>query len=97
MKKAVTNISASVLARLSNLAKKERLEFNVILLRYAQERFLGRMAHSTYADRFVLKGGLLLLIYDSHLARPTKDIDLGKNMFPTTGWTSNTSSEKLNW
>ncbi len=64
-----------MLARLKNIADKENLDFNVLLLRYIQERFLSRLAISGYVNKFVLKGGLLLLAYNIEKARPTKDID----------------------
>ena len=80
MKKNVTNVSASVLARLKNISEKENIDFNFLLLRYLQERFLFRLAVSEYANKFVLKGGLLLA-YSVEKARPTKDIDfLGVNV-----------------
>jgi predicted nucleotidyltransferase component of viral defense system len=75
MKGSATNTAASVLARLKNIADKERLDFNVLLLRYIQERFLGRLAVSGFVNRFVLKGGLLLVAYNVERARPTRDID----------------------
>ena len=75
MKKKPVNISASVLARLKNMADKEHLDFNFLLLRYMQERFLSRLVASGYINRFVLKGGVLLLAYNIERARPTRDID----------------------
>ncbi len=75
MKKSPTNMSASVLARLKNIADTEHLDFNFLFLRYIQERFLSRLAASNYINKFVLKGGLLLLAYNVEKARPTKDID----------------------
>lgn len=81
MKKNVTNVAASVLARLKNISEKENIDFNFLLLRYIQERFLFRLAVSEYANKLVLKGGLLLLAYSVEKARPTKDIDfLGVNV-----------------
>ncbi|HEU5269395.1 MAG TPA: nucleotidyl transferase AbiEii/AbiGii toxin family protein, partial [Jatrophihabitans sp.] len=41
---------------------------------YALEGFLARLATSPYADKLVLKGGVLLSAYDAR--RPTRDIDL---------------------
>lgn len=80
MKKPV-NVSASVLDRLRNIAKKQNFDFNFLLLRYIQERFLSRLAHSGHVNRFILKGGFLLLAYNIDKARPTKDIDfLGVNV-----------------
>jgi predicted nucleotidyltransferase component of viral defense system len=81
MKKSPTNTPASVLARLKNLAERDHLDFNFLLLRYIQERFLARLAGSKHADKFMLKGGFLLLAYNIQKARPTKDIDfLGINV-----------------
>jgi predicted nucleotidyltransferase component of viral defense system len=40
------------------------------------ERFLYRLGESPYADRFVLKGALLLTAWRAPLSRPTMDIDL---------------------
>ncbi|MFH0989664.1 MAG: nucleotidyl transferase AbiEii/AbiGii toxin family protein [bacterium] len=81
MKQNPTNTAASVLARLKNLAERDNLDFNFLLLRYIQERFLACLAESKHADKFVLKGGFLLLAYNIHNARPTKDIDfLGINL-----------------
>ena len=81
MKKPTTNVSASILSRLKNISEKENLDFNFLLLRYIQERFLARLAASKYVKKFVLKGGFLLLAYNIEKARPTKDIDfLGVNV-----------------
>jgi hypothetical protein len=40
------------------------------------ERFLYRLAKSPHADRFILKGALLLTAWRAPLSRPTMDIDL---------------------
>jgi hypothetical protein len=40
---------------------------------YALECFLDRLAHSEFAENFVLKGGVLLAALDAR--RPTRDID----------------------
>src|ERR1700688_4397889 len=39
------------------------------------ERFLYRLARSPHADRFILKGALLLTAWRAPLSRPTMDID----------------------
>ena len=70
------NISASVRARLLNLAKAEQKNFNNVLLQYFQERFLYRLSVSPYRENFILKGALLFLLYGAPRLRPTKDIDL---------------------
>lgn len=40
------------------------------------ERFLYRLSESRHADRFVLKGALMLAVWEAPLSRPTMDIDL---------------------
>lgn len=78
-KKQIKNISASVRARLLNIARQNNFKFDSLLLQYFQERFLYRLSISEYKDKFILKGGLLFLAYNIPLTRPTKDIDfLGK-------------------
>jgi hypothetical protein len=59
---------------LQNLARKQRRPTDELHQIYALEGFLTRLVASPYADRFVLKGGVLLAAYDSR--RPTRDIDL---------------------
>jgi hypothetical protein len=56
----MTNSAASVRARLNNLARKEKLSFQLIILRFLHERFLYRLSISEYAENFLLKGGALL-------------------------------------
>lgn len=75
-KRTVTNKAASVRQRLLNLAKKSGRPFNEILQHYALERWLYRLCQSEYAERFVLKGALLLRVWDMPISRPTRDIDL---------------------
>ncbi len=76
MKKPITNMAASVHARLLKRAKAEGRPFNELLQYYAMERFLYRLSRSTYNDRFVLKGALMLQFWGGPLSRATKDIDL---------------------
>lgn len=75
MEREVKNIAASVRARLMNIARAEKIDFDFLLLRYFQERFLYRLAISEFSDRFILKGGLLLICLKMPMSRPTKDID----------------------
>jgi predicted nucleotidyltransferase component of viral defense system len=49
---------------------------NLVLTRYAVERFLYRLSRSAHAERFVLKGALLLLVWLGETLRPTRDTDL---------------------
>jgi len=75
-KKNITNQAASVHQRLLNLAKIRGRPFNELLLYYAIERYLYRLSQSPYRDRFVLKGALTLLVWQTPITRPTRDIDL---------------------
>ena len=73
------NIAASIRQRLLNRAKMDHRPFNELLQYYSMERFLYRMSQSTNADRFILKGALMLRVWQSPEIRPTMDIDmLGK-------------------
>ena len=73
--KQIRNLAASIRARLLNIARQHRIDFNRVLLMYFQQCFLERLAHSKYREKFVLKGGLLFYGVESLIARPTKDID----------------------
>lgn len=75
MKREIKNITASIRAKLTNISKAQRIDFDALLLRYYQERFLYRIAISEYSDNFVLKGGLLMVYFQMPGTRPTKDID----------------------
>lgn len=76
MNKPIKDMAASVRARLTRIAKKEKRSFDSILLLYMQERILYRISISEYSDQFVLKGGLLMFMLTDYKGRPTKDIDL---------------------
>lgn len=74
-KRELTNLPASVHQRLLNLAREMNRPFNELLQYYVMERFLFRLSHTPYAERFVLKGALMLRAWDVPMARPTMDID----------------------
>jgi hypothetical protein len=63
--KSPKNIPASVRQRLLNRAKNDKRPFNEILQYYAMERFLYRLSQSEHADRFILKGALMLRAWRS--------------------------------
>lgn len=75
-KKQITNLPASIRARLYDHAKNNSLDFDSVVLRFMQERFLYRLSISPYKSHFILKGGLLLLLSKGGIGRPTLDIDL---------------------
>ena len=74
-KREVKDVGASVRARLTNIARETKRDFDAILLQYFQERFLYRLSISPYRSAFVLKGALLFLVYEMPFLRPTKDVD----------------------
>jgi hypothetical protein len=77
--KPVSNVAASVHQRLLNQAREANRPFNELLQYYSMERFLYRLSKSPYADKFVLKGALMLVAWQAPVTRPTMDIDfLGK-------------------
>lgn len=69
------NTSASVRARLLNLAKVRKQDFNLVLTRYALERLLYRLSISSHAPQFLLKGALLFDLWFDIPHRPTRDAD----------------------
>jgi len=73
---ALKDLSASVRARLTNLAKEQNEDFQELLSRYARERLLYRLSISEYQARFILKGALLFTYWTGSPHRPTRDLDL---------------------
>jgi Nucleotidyl transferase AbiEii toxin, Type IV TA system len=73
--KNVSNLAASVQARLQNHARASKRPFQELLQYYAMERFLYRLSTTSHRARFVLKGALMLHVWDAPLARATKDLD----------------------
>ncbi len=76
MAKGVRNIGASVRARLLKLSKSNGQSFDLVLTRFALERLLFRLSRSPHADRFVLKGAMLMMIWFDEPHRGTRDLDL---------------------
>jgi predicted nucleotidyltransferase component of viral defense system len=66
----------SVQVRLARKAKDIAVDPNLLLTRYGVERFLYRLSISLHADKFILKGALLLLAWFGETLRPTRDADL---------------------
>ena len=67
--------SASLRARLLNLARERGESFDQILVYYAIERFLCRLSSTQQSDRLVLKGAIMLRAWGTPLGRPTRDAD----------------------
>lgn len=69
-------LARSVQTRLARHARAIGTDPNLVLTRYAVERFLYRLSISPHVDRFVLKGALLMLAWLGDALRPTRDADL---------------------
>ena len=69
-------LARSVQVRLARHAREIGVDPNLVLTRFGVERFLYRLSRSRHADRFVLKGALLLLAWLGESLRPTRDADL---------------------
>ncbi len=72
----VTNVAASVRARLRNVMEATGEDLQRLLERYAIERFLYRLSVSDLRDSFVLKGAMLMTAWPEVAARATRDLDL---------------------
>lgn len=72
---ALSDQAASVIAKLRNKSKETGLSFQIHLRLFCQEEFLRRVSNSRYAERFILKGGLLVFALSNFESRPTIDID----------------------
>lgn len=70
------NLGASVRAKLLNQSRASDQPFDLVLVRFALERLLYRLSISAHADRFVLKGAMLLTTWFDDPLRPTRDLDL---------------------
>lgn len=76
MTRADTGLVQSVQARIVNHAKKLGVEATLVFSRYGLERFLYRLSTSEYAERFILKGAMLMLAWVGETVRTTRDADL---------------------
>jgi predicted nucleotidyltransferase component of viral defense system len=74
--KPIRNTAASVRQRLLNRAREQGDDFQLLLTRYCIERLLYRLSQSEHADRFILKGATLFLLWGGGTYRPTRDLDL---------------------
>jgi predicted nucleotidyltransferase component of viral defense system len=75
MRKPLSNVGASVRARLFALAKERNQPFDLLLTRYVLERFLYRLSISNHREHFILKGAMLLASWIEDPLRPTRDAD----------------------
>lgn len=71
----IRNVSASVKARLLNLARHTQRPFQELLQYYGIECSLYRLSESIHSNIFILKGALLLKVWKISNSRATMDID----------------------
>jgi predicted nucleotidyltransferase component of viral defense system len=71
----MTDLGASILAKLKNKAKASNINFQQILQLFFQEEFLRRLSKSTYAENLILKGGFFIYTLTNFQSRTTVDID----------------------
>lgn len=74
--KSDKNSAASIRQRLLNISREQKIEFQLVLTRFALERFLYRLSQSKYSKDFVLKGAMLFQVWGGAMHRPTRDLDL---------------------
>ena len=75
--KPIKNLAASVHQRLLDKARHDGRPFNELLQYFTMERFLYQLSQSRYSANFVLKGALMLNVWErTSLPRPTLDIDV---------------------
>lgn len=73
---ATEGLAHSVHTRLVAKSKELGIEAQLLLERYALHRLLFRLSKSSHADRFLLKGAQLMLIWIGESTRTTRDADL---------------------
>lgn len=68
--------SHSIQARLLNYSRERQVNHSHTLVRYGAERLMYRLSRSPHADRFILKGAVLFILWLEDAHRPTRDLDL---------------------
>lgn len=65
----------SLKAKIKNYAKDNSIAAQVVLQNYMFERFLARLSFSSYKEKFVVKGGMLIAAIVGLDTRSTMDLD----------------------
>jgi hypothetical protein len=73
--KIIKDLSVSIRQRLLNFAREARRPFDEVLQYYMIERFIYRLSKSPYKNRFILKGALMLVVWNLTDTRTTRDND----------------------
>ena len=80
----MSDIAASVLARLKNSAAESGRSYQLCMQLFCQEEFLRRLEKSGYSDNFVLKGGLFIYSVSGFDSRITLDVDFLLRKIPNS-------------
>lgn len=70
------DVAVSVRSRLLELARRDGVEFQLMLTEFGIERLLYRLGASAHAGSFVLKGAVLFRLWSAERGRATWDLDL---------------------
>ena len=70
------SVSQSVRDRLLSRTRRTGEDHQVVLTRFALERFLYRLGQIEEGDDFTLKGAFAFLVWEGKLGRQTRDLDL---------------------
>lgn len=73
--------ATSLKAKIKNISKEKRVAPQLILQNFMMERFLNRIAASSYKDCFIIKGGSLISVILGIENRTTMDIDMTSRGF----------------
>jgi predicted nucleotidyltransferase component of viral defense system len=74
-------------ARIKQLASKNHVSAQSVLQNFMLERLLARISNSSYKDRFILKGGMLIASLVGIDSRTTMDMDVTVSDFPLSDQT----------
>lgn len=74
----------SLKGRINNYAKENHIAAQVVLQNFMFERFLARLSDSSFRDKFVVKGGMLVAAIVGLGTRATMDLDTTLRDFPLT-------------
>lgn len=81
---AVSSKAMSLKGKIKNYAKSNNIAAQVVLQNYMFECLLARLAHSSYKDKFVVKGGMLVAAIVGLDTRSTMDLDTTLRNLPLT-------------
>lgn len=78
------NNAMSLKAKIRNIAKQINIPPQLVLQNYMFERLLERLSYSTYKDKMVIKGGMLVSAIVGLSNRATMDLDTTLTNLPLT-------------